>query len=153
MVNVGTQRIHSRNKNVNSKIKLELVNQIWFMQIPLGHIMLTSLQPVEVTSQKYAFSLAACFWLHDESFGLLLVELSFKVFGILRKKPGLREKPEVLGTYFLYRHKVLSQEILPSQSEHSREVIRPLIHLHFLQESGCNRAVQPVNVPVLLFFI
>ena len=153
MINIGTQGIHTGHEYVDTQVKLQLVYQVGLVQVPLGYIVLTGLQPLVVSCQKNSLALAACLGLHYECFSLLVIELGFEILGVLGKEPSFGEKVEIRRTCLLDGHKVLRQEVLSGQGIHPWEVISALIQLHLQQECRCDWAVYPINVPILLLVV
>lgn len=64
--------------------------------------MLPILHPVIVSDEKYSFTLAAGFWLNDESLGLAVIELFSKSLKVGRQHPSLRKELVLLRKYFLH---------------------------------------------------
>ena len=104
MINVGTQGIHTGHQHVDTQVKLQFVYQVGLVQVPLGYIVLTGLQPFVVSCQKNSLALAACLRLHYERFSFFIIELSFEILGVLGQKPRFREKVEIRRTRLLDSH-------------------------------------------------
>jgi len=76
------------------------------VEIPLGHVVLSHLQPVKVSREKDALALTACLGFDYKSLSFLLVKLGLKILRILWQKPGLGEEIEILRASLFYCHKV-----------------------------------------------
>ena len=100
------------------------------MKVTLCHIVLTCLEPFIVSGEENSLALAAGLRLHNEGFGLFAVKLLLEVFSVLGEKPRLREEIEVLRASLLDCHEILSEQVLPREGIHPREMICPLIRLH-----------------------
>jgi hypothetical protein len=113
--------------------------------------MFISLYPVVVPCEENSFTLAVIFWFYDESFGLAIVKLLFKLFNISGQHPGLGKESVLLGEVLLHREQVFGQQIFASHSVHPRKVICALVWLHPLQQCRDNGTINKPKIPV--FFL
>lgn len=82
IVDIYSERVHSIQKHVDSKIKFEIINQVRFMDVSLDNatILETGFKDIfEVPCQEYSFTLRESFWLHNVSF-LLSIRRLFRIF-------------------------------------------------------------------------
>lgn len=98
----AAERIDAGHEHVYSQVKFETVYEVGFVQVFLGNIVLSLYQPVAVSRQENASSLAVLFGLHDEGFGSLAVELLFETFGVCGQDPSLREEVVIVRQYCLH---------------------------------------------------
>ena len=103
LVNETAQRIDARDKHVYSEIEFQIINQIRFVQIPLGNVVLSLNDPVAVSSQEYTFALAIRFRLNDKSLGTLVVELLPEILRICRQNPSLWKEIILIGKILIHQ--------------------------------------------------
>jgi len=125
------QWIHACHQHVDSQVKLQFIYQVWLVEVSLGNVVLTCLEPFKVSRQENTFTLATGFGLNNEGFCFLIIKLGFKILGILGEKPSFREKVEIRRAGLFDSHQIFSKKIFPCKCIHSWEVIRSLVELHF----------------------
>ena len=79
------------------------------MQVPLGYVVLSRLEPIEASSQENALALTASLRLDDERLRLAVIELLFERFEVPWQQISLRKEVEVLPEVLLHCNQVLSQ--------------------------------------------
>ncbi len=106
------------------------------------------LHPVESPSEEYPFALAAGLWFHYESLRLLVIELKFEVFRVLRENPSRGEEIVVIRAFSLHGLQIASEQVFSCKGMHTCEVIHSLVRLHLKKELRINGGIEPVNIPV-----
>lgn len=81
-VNETAQRVDSCDQNIDSQIELQAINEIRLVQVALSYIVFTLHDPVAITRQEYAFTLAHCLRFYYEGFGTFMIKLFFETFWI-----------------------------------------------------------------------
>ena len=112
--------------------------------------MLSLNEPITVSGQEYAPTLALLLWLHDESFSLLLVKLFFEILTVLRQNPRLWKEIIFVRHHILHILQILSQQIFPGKYVAGGKMVCPLIRFHLGKERWQNWAVNPPHVPILV---
>ena len=79
-VDKGPERVKSCNQDIDPEIKLQVLDEIWLVEISLSYIVFPLDYPVTITGQEDSFTLALRLRLYDESFRPLIIELLFEVF-------------------------------------------------------------------------
>jgi hypothetical protein len=81
LVDEGAKGIETGDQDVDSQVKLQLVDEIRFVKVSLCHIVFSLHYPVVAMScQKDTFALALGFRLYDKSLGPLIIELFSETF-------------------------------------------------------------------------
>lgn len=102
LVKVAPEGRNSGDQHVEPQIELQTVDEERFVEVLLGHVMLSGLHPLEVASEEDSLALARLLWLHNKSFSPLFVELLLEKREVLRQDPSLREKIVFFGHHFLH---------------------------------------------------
>jgi len=79
-VDKSPEWIKSCYQDINPEIKLQALNEIWFVEISLSYIVLPLNNPITVPGQEDSFPLALRLRLYDESLCSLIIELLLEVF-------------------------------------------------------------------------
>ena len=122
---VDSERIDSIDKDIQTKVELEPIDQIWFVHVSLYHHgLLLSLsvgvndficcQILSIPCQKYSFTLTARLWLNNEGFISFLSDLAQEFFLVLGQYKGLWKEAEIIWEYRLKLHKIPTQHIFLS---------------------------------------
>lgn len=72
------------------------------MQVALCHVVLSLLDPLEVTREEDSFALATGLWLYYKCFRLTKVKLFLELLDVLWYQPGFWKEVEVLREVFLH---------------------------------------------------
>ena len=80
LVQEHSDRNHRRDQEVDTQVELQVIDQVRFVEISLGDVVLASLEPVEIASEEDAFALATCLGLDYKCFGFPHIELFFETF-------------------------------------------------------------------------
>ena len=91
----NSQRRHTCQQHINTQIKLQSINQIGLMQIPLRNVVLLWINPIVVTGQEDPFALAAILRLNYECFGFALIKLLFELFEVGGEYPRFGKELEL----------------------------------------------------------
>ena len=97
-----SKRLDTVDEAVDPEIELEVVDQIWFVHVPLGDLLVPRFEVdiFEPSCEVNAFSLAHVDRFYDEGLGFLFVELGLEIIGIGWQHPCLWEKVEVVFVVF-----------------------------------------------------
>ena len=82
LVDVASQRIDASYQNVYPQIEFEPVNKVRFVQISLRYVVLSLDEPITVSGQENASTLALLFRFYDESLSSFVVELLLEIFRV-----------------------------------------------------------------------
>ena len=115
LVNIDTQRWNPIHKDIYTKIKLETIDQVWLMHVPLyDHVLEDTIARCMdcffrrklfwIAREKNTLSLAACLRFHNKSSISLSVNLCQELFKIRRKVVSLRKKVVIFGKNRLKAH-------------------------------------------------
>ena len=103
LCDVGSEWVDTSHQNVDSQVKFKARYEVWFVEVPLRHIVFVSvLHPLEAPCQEYSLALAAGLRLDDECLRLFIIELNLKVLGILGKYPSWWEEVVLLRALSLH---------------------------------------------------
>jgi hypothetical protein len=102
LVYKNSQGTHTGDKNVNSEVEFQSINQVRFVEVPLADIVFICLNPVVISGKENTFSLTTILWLNNESFGLSFIKLLFEPFMIPWKQPCFRKELKVLWKILLH---------------------------------------------------
>ena len=57
LIEINSQGVNTTKQNINSQIKFQVVNQKWFMQISLNHIMFLRVKIFKISGEENSFAL------------------------------------------------------------------------------------------------
>ena len=157
LIHVDTKWIHSIDKGIDTQIKLQTVNKVRFVKVPLRHVLVTLLQVhvLEAPNEENAFALAKVYGLYNESLVILfLIELLSEVIHFLGEDPCLGKEIVLSREGLMHPHKVATKVVFPSQLVHPREVVNALVWLQLCQlfSSRACRVV-PIYIPIAIFIV
>ena len=142
-----SQRLHVGHQNVNSEIKLVVVNQIGVFDILLDDQMLRHINLVKTLGDEDSLALRKGFWLHDEVGSRIGCAIVFQIFKLMRKKPSFWEKLKICWKLLKHTIEVPSEVVFPSNLIHPRKVVDFLKWLHVLPPVQWWCDISPLNIP------
>ena len=146
---ITSQWINPCDEYIYPKIEFQPRYQVWLVQVSLCDKMFISiLHPIEPPRKEYPLTLTAGLGFDYKRLRLLVIELNLEVFRVLWKDPCWWKEVIVLGAASLHGLQVPSQQVLPRERVHTREVVYSLVGLHLEEKLGVDRTVEPVDVPV-----
>lgn len=96
------QRLNVGHKNVDSEVKFVLVNEVWILDVLLNNQVLTGVDVVKPSSDKYTFALRHGLWLHNEIRSWVLLTVALQLLKLVRKVPGLGKELKVIRVHLLH---------------------------------------------------
>lgn len=109
---------------------------------------------VDFASEKDAFTLGACLWLHNQrnrSFALGTVISEF--VEVVRKHPGEGEELEVIGVHLVQSLQDATEIVLPRYHVHAGKMVDLHIGFHGSKSLWKNAKIIPVNIEVIWLFL
>ena len=127
------QWVYACDQHINSKVELQIIDQVRLMEITLGYVVLPWLDKVVSSGEKYSLALTHGFRFNYERFGPSGVKLFFKAFQVSWEHPSLGEKLIFIRVELLHSEQIFGQKVLSSQCIHAWEMVSSLVILHFDQ--------------------
>jgi len=127
-----SQRLHVGHQNVDSKIKLVVIDQIRVFDILLNYEVLSHIDLVKTLGDEDALALGKCFWFHDEVGSRIGCAVVFQIFKLMRKKPSFWKELKICWKLLLHTIQVPGEVVFPSNLIHPRKVVDFLEWLHVL---------------------
>ena len=142
-------RNNLRDQNVDSKIELFAVDQIWKLLILLYNRDAVSRYLLYLPCEKYAFALTqtARFDNHRHSTFFLFHEVH-QIIWIRWKNPCFGKESEFMRELFLDYFQVLCQIIFQWNNRHPRKMVDFLIGFHPFNSVNVKVAIKPNDIPV-----
>lgn len=153
---INLQRLHREQKNVQTAIKFEIIDQHRIFDILLDYVMILTIQILKPICKKDAATLTSGLRLDDVHWpicSLLFEESWLKLTEFRRQEVRSWKKLVFLFEFLLHFYQIARQRILSGKLKHARKVIASLIRLHSGNALRQYAAIGPIDVPVIIFVV
>lgn len=130
VVEINSQRVDTSQQHIDSKVKLQPLDEVGFMEVALHYIMFAWQYILDTAGEEDPFPLRQRFRLHNISpaFTLgLALEVEPKLAVFTRQHPSQREEVVLLWKLLFHLHQALPQEVLSREYIHA--CARRLVYL------------------------
>lgn len=95
------------DEHVEAQVELEIIDQVWLVNVFLGNVMLIGLDPLVAPGQENANALTIELRFHNEGLRPVPIELFLEAFGVAGNHPSRGEEIVLRWQCFLHQRQVL----------------------------------------------